>query len=60
MGSACLLLDEDTCASNFMFRDARMQVLFSMLLYTAYTYLPVPQPTSFCAFSRSGAPLSTS
>ena len=24
MGSRCLLLDEDTCATNFMFRDAEM------------------------------------
>eukprot|EP00397_Hematodinium_sp_SG-2012_P028053 GEMP01029512.1.p1 GENE.GEMP01029512.1~~GEMP01029512.1.p1 ORF type:complete len:609 (+),score=144.78 GEMP01029512.1:14-1840(+) len=26
-GASCLLLDEDTCASNFMIRDARMQAL---------------------------------
>ncbi|CAE7549376.1 unnamed protein product [Symbiodinium microadriaticum] len=26
-GSTCLLLDEDTCATNFMIRDARMQLL---------------------------------
>ncbi|CAM9113326.1 unnamed protein product [Ectocarpus fasciculatus] len=28
-GSTCLLLDEDTCATNFMIRDARMQMLVS-------------------------------
>jgi predicted ABC-class ATPase len=28
-GSTCLLLDEDTCATNFMIRDARMQLLVS-------------------------------
>ena len=28
-GSSCLLLDEDTCATNFMMRDARMQLLVS-------------------------------
>ena len=26
VGATCLLLDEDTCATNFMIRDARMQV----------------------------------
>ena len=26
VGARCLLLDEDTCATNFMIRDARMQV----------------------------------
>ena len=26
VGATCLLLDEDTCATNFMMRDARMQV----------------------------------
>ena len=25
LGATCLLLDEDTCATNFMIRDARMQ-----------------------------------
>lgn len=29
VGSTCLLLDEDTCATNFMIRDARMQRLVS-------------------------------
>ena len=24
-GARCLLIDEDTCATNFMIRDARMQ-----------------------------------
>jgi predicted ABC-class ATPase len=28
-GAGCLLLDEDTCATNFMMRDARMQMLVS-------------------------------
>lgn len=28
-GATCLLLDEDTCATNFMIRDARMQALVS-------------------------------
>ncbi|CAL8468571.1 g8111 [Coccomyxa elongata] len=27
LGSSCLLLDEDVCATNFMIRDARMQAL---------------------------------
>ena len=27
IGSTCLLLDEDTCATNFMFRDERMKEL---------------------------------
>lgn len=27
VGATCLLLDEDTCATNFMIRDARMQAL---------------------------------
>jgi predicted ABC-class ATPase len=27
VGTSCLLLDEDTCATNFMIRDARMQRL---------------------------------
>ncbi len=27
VGSTCLLMDEDTCASNFMIRDERMQAL---------------------------------
>jgi predicted ABC-class ATPase len=27
MGARCLLMDEDTCATNFMIRDARMQEL---------------------------------
>ena len=29
-GSSCLLLDEDTCATNFMIRDARMQTLVAV------------------------------
>jgi predicted ABC-class ATPase len=29
VGAKCLLLDEDTCATNFMVRDARMQILIS-------------------------------
>ncbi len=29
VGATCLLLDEDTCATNFMIRDARMQRLIS-------------------------------
>jgi predicted ABC-class ATPase len=29
MGSSCLLIDEDTSATNFMIRDARMQALVS-------------------------------
>ena len=28
-GSQLLLMDEDTCATNFMIRDARMQALVS-------------------------------
>jgi predicted ABC-class ATPase len=28
-GAQCLLLDEDTCATNFMIRDARMQALIA-------------------------------
>ncbi|MEC9464158.1 MAG: ABC-ATPase domain-containing protein [Myxococcota bacterium] len=28
-GARCLLLDEDTCATNFMIRDARMQALIA-------------------------------
>ena len=28
-GAGCLLLDEDTCATNFMIRDARMQTLIA-------------------------------
>lgn len=27
VGATCLLIDEDTCATNFMIRDARMQAL---------------------------------
>ena len=30
MGSRCLLLDEDTCATNFMIRDAKMEKLVSI------------------------------
>jgi predicted ABC-class ATPase len=26
-GATCLLIDEDTCATNFMIRDTRMQML---------------------------------
>jgi predicted ABC-class ATPase len=29
MGARCLLMDEDTCATNFMIRDARMQELIT-------------------------------
>jgi len=29
VGSDCLLMDEDTCATNFMIRDFRMQLLVS-------------------------------
>ena len=29
MGSQCLIIDEDTAATNFMIRDARMQALVS-------------------------------
>lgn len=34
LGSTCLLLDEDVCATNFMIRDARMQVPFSVSIGT--------------------------
>jgi len=29
LGADCLVLDEDTCATNFMVRDTRMQFLVS-------------------------------
>ena len=29
IGATCLLMDEDTCATNFMIRDARMQALIA-------------------------------
>eukprot|EP01059_Diplonema_ambulator_P036652 TRINITY_DN9229_c0_g1_i1.p1 TRINITY_DN9229_c0_g1~~TRINITY_DN9229_c0_g1_i1.p1 ORF type:complete len:694 (+),score=200.98 TRINITY_DN9229_c0_g1_i1:136-2082(+) len=29
IGASCLLIDEDTCATNFMIRDRRMQLLVS-------------------------------
>ena len=32
VGASLLLLDEDTCATNFMIRDARMQVSFTLCL----------------------------
>lgn len=31
MKATTLLVDEDTCATNFMIRDARMQVLLRSL-----------------------------
>ena len=34
LGSNCLLLDEDVCATNFMIRDARMQVRVSSSIGT--------------------------
>lgn len=39
MGSAALLLDEDTCASNFMHRDERMRVRSFLCAVPCATHL---------------------
>lgn len=33
LGATCLLLDEDTCATNLMIRDLRMQVGLSYVIF---------------------------
>ena len=38
MGATLLLLDEDTCANNFMIRDSRMRSLVSNETITPYSY----------------------